>query len=133
MAVEGTSEPFKTIFPQHGDLTTGFQLGHVGDQCFGVGGVQLEELELVATAQQALDDEGRAGVHRPVVAGVKARHHVDVVLQCGGKRLFRPGGNQLQKAFSSFPHWSGKVAIQSVQPAPAWVSKTLRAVSFCVM
>ena len=109
-------QAFKTILAQDGDLTASFELGDVGGQCLDVGGMHFPQLELVAAAQQTLDDEGRAGIHTPVVGGVEARDHVNVVLQGWGVWFFGLGGHQLEEAFGRLGTGFGVIAVQAVQP-----------------
>ena len=49
---------FKAVFYRNRHLATCFQLRDVGRERFGVGRVQLKQLELVAPAQVLLNDEG---------------------------------------------------------------------------
>ena len=53
-----------------------FQLGNIGCQGFGVGGVQFKQLELVAVAflYDAVDDERGAGVDLVATGLVEAGH-----------------------------------------------------------
>lgn len=107
-------DALEPVLVQHGHLAASLQLGHVACQRAQVGRVQLEQLELVTLAQQALDDEGRAGVDprgRPLVEGA---YHVQIGLQGrlerGNARSDQPGD-----AVGRFGAGVGIVAVQPVQ------------------
>ena len=107
-------DAFKAVLVQHGYLPASFQLGHVTGQRTHVRGVEFKQLELVMPAQQALADEGRAGVHPGFAALVEGPHHVYIRCQSRSEgRHF--GGDQAQDAVRGFCAGAGVVAIQPVE------------------
>ena len=101
---------------QHGHLAARFELGNVARQRAHVGGMQLEDLELVALlhAQQGLDDEGRARVVAQLRALVEGAHRGQVGLQHRGQ-LGLLGLGQAHDAVCGLAALVGIVAVQSVQ------------------
>ena len=96
-------------------MATGFQLGNVGREGFGIGGMQLEQFELVAITQQALNDERGPRIHLVAACFVEAGHHVQVVLQNWCHRLGQWAGNQFEEAFCGLRAGLCVIAIQAVQ------------------
>lgn len=111
-------DTLKTVLGQHGHLAAGLQLGHVAGQGACVGGVQLEQFQLVLIAQQALGNEGRAGIDARDRALVEGAHHVHIVLQRGRQRRRRGGRHQAQNAVGGFGAGGRIVAVQPVQTRP---------------
>jgi hypothetical protein len=77
--------------------------------------VQLEQLELVVVAQQALGDERRARVDPERVALVEPADQVHIGLQGGGEGRGL-GREQADHAVCRFAAGVGVVAIEPVQP-----------------
>jgi hypothetical protein len=123
-------DAFKAILMQHGHLPAGFQLGHVAGQRAHVRGVEFKQLELVMPAQQALADEGRAGVHLGFAALVEGPHHVHIGCQAGVRGGLR--GDQAQDAVRGLCAGAGVVAIQPVEARAGVGIRTVSAASFSV-
>ena len=113
-------EAGKAVVAHHLDGVGPAQLGHVVVEQAAVGGVQLEQAQLVLRAHQRGGDEGRAGVLAQRFATVEAGEQ----LQIGGEGLRRPGFirctgaillPQRQHAFAGFATGLRVAAVQTVQ------------------
>ena len=109
-------DALEAVLMQHGHLAACFELCNVARQRAHVGGMQLEDLELVALlhAQQGLDDEGRARIVAQLRALVEGAHRGQVGLQHRGQ-LGLLGLGQAQDAVGGLAALVGVVAIQAVQ------------------
>ena len=108
-------DALETVFLQHGDLATRFELGHVGLERAGVGGVQLEQLDAVTVAalHDLLFDERRAGIDLVRSARVERLDQVDIGLQRRGQvRCVEQALHAVDGLAAGF----GKFAVQSIQP-----------------
>ena len=99
---------------QYSHLSACFELSHIAGEGPQIGGVQLKQLELVALAQQALDDERRAGIDLQRLALVEGGHHLHITLERRFKRRNR-GCKQASDAVCGLAAGACVVPVQPVQ------------------